>query len=295
MRFASIGGSNAASYAGAGKSVADSAARSFAVQRKSGPDYAELSKTAMKTSANEKITGMQAAAKVTNAGIDAYEGINKTAHKVKVFNKQQEIKANQRKAGGLAAIGKIAGAGFLAATDNTKGRERPKADLGGLYEGWKAKHDALKSKQQSESDALGSPTTPEFKSSAGTPGKVTTGATVQPLGSSLTGDQKTVADAVASAAVVATPTPVLTTAAPAIAAPVATTAPVAATAPVVVPAPVVASTPVATSTLDDDIPDAVIKATLASPEALQALIAPTAAAQISSLPQKDAISYSKSN
>jgi len=40
-----------------------------------------------------------------------------------------------------------------------------------LYEGWKGKHDSLKSRQQSESDALGSPTTPEFKSSAITPGK----------------------------------------------------------------------------------------------------------------------------
>jgi muramidase (phage lysozyme) len=173
MRFASIGGSNAASYAGAGKAVADSAARSFAVQRKSGPDYAELSKTAMKTAANEKITGMQAAAKVTNAGIDAYEGINKTAHKVKVFEINNKIlNIVRRKAGGLAAIGKIAGAGFLAATDNTKGRERPKADL--------------QSKQQSEFDTVGA-----FKSvkpsSGDSSGKVTTGASTAPT-SSTTGE-----------------------------------------------------------------------------------------------------------
>ena len=55
MRFASLGGSNAASYAGAGKAVADSAVAVFKKQRETGPDYAGLSKVAMKTASDERI------------------------------------------------------------------------------------------------------------------------------------------------------------------------------------------------------------------------------------------------
>lgn len=143
MRFASIGGSNAANYAAAGKAVADSGAKMFKKQRETGPDYAGLSKVAMKTASNEKIAGMQAEAKLTNVAQKVYADQTQNAIDIKVFNKGQEIKQKQRKAGGLAAIGKIAGAGFLAATDNTKGRERPKADYSSIYDGYKSKRDAL--------------------------------------------------------------------------------------------------------------------------------------------------------
>jgi len=155
MRFASLGGSNAANYAAAGKSVADSAAKMHAVQRKTGPDYGGLSQVAMKTNSAEKIAAINASAKVTKAGISAYSDVTKTGHRVAVFNKNEEIKAKQRKAGGLAAIGKIAGAGFLAATDNTKGRERPKSGLKGLLDEYNSDMAGLKDRQQGEFDALG--------------------------------------------------------------------------------------------------------------------------------------------
>jgi hypothetical protein len=176
MRFASIGGSNAASYAAAGKAVADSGAKMFKKQRETGPDYAGLSKVAMQTASNEKIAGMQAEAKLTNVAQKVYADQAQNAYKIKVFETKQDIKAKQRKAGRIAALGKIAGAGFLAATDNTKGRERPKADLRGLYESHKTKRDALKERQNAESDAHGTFTAEPFKPSTGdTPGKVTTG------------------------------------------------------------------------------------------------------------------------
>jgi len=179
MRFASIGGSNAASYAAAGKAVADSGAKMFKKQRETGPDYAGLSKVAMQTASNEKIAGMQAEAKLTNVAQSVYADQTQNAYKIKAFETKQDIKASQRKAGGLAAIGKIAGAGFLAATDNTKGRERPKADFQGLLDKSKAERAAIKERQNTESDAFG-PYTPEpFKPSTGdTPGKVTTGGSV---------------------------------------------------------------------------------------------------------------------
>ena len=199
MRFASIGGSNAANYAGAGKAVADSAARMHKKQRETGPDYAGLSKVAMQTASNEKIAGMQAEAKLTNVAQKVYADQTQNAIDIKVFNKGQEIKQKQRKAGGLAAIGKIAGAGFLAATDNTKGRERPKADFASINDKYKADRDALISSQNSEFDALGDGTTSSSNggSSGGDSGKVTEGTGTKPLVSSLTGNQKTVADAIA--------------------------------------------------------------------------------------------------
>jgi hypothetical protein len=179
MRFASIGGSNAANYAGAGKAVADSAARMHKKQRETGPDYAGLSKVAMQTASNEKIAGMQAEAKLTNVAQKVYADQTQNAIDIKVFNKGQEIKQKQRKAGGLAAIGKIAGAGFLAATDNTKGRTRPKADFASINDKYKADRDALISSQNSEFDALGDGTTSSSNggSSGGDSGKVTKGGT----------------------------------------------------------------------------------------------------------------------
>jgi hypothetical protein len=83
-----------------------------------------LSQVAMKTAAEEKITGMKAAANVTKAGINAYEGTVTQGNKIEVFNKNQEIKNKQRMAGGIAAIGKYAAVGFLS-KDNDKGREYP--------------------------------------------------------------------------------------------------------------------------------------------------------------------------
>ena len=177
MRFASLQGSgNGAKYAAAGKAVADSSARVFDVQRKTGPDYAGISKTAMKTAAEEKIAGMRAEASVAQAGIKAVTGVKQSQIKTEVFKRGEEIKNKQRKAGGIAAIGKIAGAGFLAATDNTKGRERPKSELSGLLETYKSDMAGLKTRQEEEFNALGpyKPTS-STSSTGGGSGKVADG------------------------------------------------------------------------------------------------------------------------
>ena len=168
MQFNSLRSSNTSDYAAAGKAAANSAANMFAVQRKTGPDYGELSKVAMKTSAQEKIASINASAQVAKAGIGAYSDVTKMGQKVAVVNDKIDRFKKQKMAGSLAAIGKIAGAGFLAATDNTKGRERPKGDLQGVYDSWKSKHDALKGRHDAESTALG-----DFKPTK--PGKVVTG------------------------------------------------------------------------------------------------------------------------
>ena len=196
MRFASLSNSNVGDYAAAGKTVADSAAKTFAVQRKTGPNYGDLSKAAMVVDSQKFNSAAKASAKVATAGIKAYSDVTKTGQAVAVFNNEQDIKNKQRKAGGLAAIGKMAGAGFLAATDNTKGRERPKADYQGLFDTYKTNRAELKAKQTAESDAYGPFVGTEFKSTApttaGTAGKVTSGSTSgsQGLsGTNLSGEQ----------------------------------------------------------------------------------------------------------
>ena len=64
----------------------------------------------------------------------------------------------------------MAGAGFLAATDNTKGRERPKADYSSINDAYRSKRDGLISEHESYIDGLKPPS-----SSGSKPGKVTTG------------------------------------------------------------------------------------------------------------------------
>ncbi len=180
MQFNSLRGGNAGDYAAAGKTVANSAAKSFAIQRKTGPDYGGLSQVAMKTSSEEKIAAIKASAKVAKAGIDAYSDVTKMGQKVAVVNDKIDRFKKQKMAGSLAAIGKIAGAGFLSATDNTKGRERPKADYTSINEGYKQKRDALLSDYNSSNDS-------DTTTSTDTPKKVDSGASTTPT-TSTTGE-----------------------------------------------------------------------------------------------------------
>lgn len=200
MRFAALGGSNVGDYAAAGKAVADSAAKTFAVQRKTGPDYGEISKVAMVTAAEERMSSMKAAAQVAKAGINAYETNVKQGNKIAVFNKEQDIKTKQKMAGGIAAIGKLAAVGVLS-KDNDKGREYP--GRGDAYTSLIEKNKATKAEIETRRTAASAGLTTKPTSSQGgtEPGKATTGDSDSPastpLGSSLSGNQKFVADAIA--------------------------------------------------------------------------------------------------
>jgi len=193
MRFASLGGSNAGKYAAAGRAASNSFSKVFAAQLKSRPDHAGLAIKAMNTASEEKIAGMKAEARLTNVAQKVHADQKRVDIDIDLFNKKSDINAGQRKAGGIAAIGKIAGAGFLAATDNTKGRERPKADYSSIYDGYKNKRDALLSDYDNSLDSKTDTTTSTTKKVDGG----TTESTTKPLGGSLTGNQKLVADAIA--------------------------------------------------------------------------------------------------
>ena len=205
MRFASLSSSNVGDYAAAGKTVADSAAKTFAVQRKTGPNYGDLSKAAMVVDSQKFNSAAKASAKVATAGIKAYSDVTKTGQAVAVFNNEQDIKNKQRKAGGLAAIGKLAGAGFLAATDNTKGRERPKADRQSIFDKFKADNKASNDNYNSAVAAAPkfNPTAAISASTGAESGKATGGSTsatppsTPTLSGSLSGNKKILADSIA--------------------------------------------------------------------------------------------------
>ena len=196
MNFSTV--DNTAGIVAAGRAGAGTYAKMLDVQRKSAPDFTGLAKVAMDNETAITKAGIKAEEAVTRQGVKAVGDLQSIKVNLDGKAKVRGINGELRKAGGLAAIGKIAGAGYLAATDNTKGRERPKGDLQGLYDSWKTKHDGIKDRHKSESDAMGDykPGTFEAPDSTvgGGSGKVTGGTT---SGSSLSGDQKTVADAIA--------------------------------------------------------------------------------------------------
>ena len=180
-RFASLGGSSVGDYAAAGKAVADSAATAFAIQRKTAPDYGDISKAAMSADAQKFKSAAAASAKVAKSGIKSYTDVTQMGQKVAVVNDRIDKFKKQKMAGSIAAIGKIAGAGVLAATDNTKGRERPKADRQSIIDKFNTSKDAINSKYKTDSEAI-----PEFKPSVVTPAAGTAGKAV---GGSTSGSQ----------------------------------------------------------------------------------------------------------
>ena len=188
MRFASLQGNGVSDYANAGKAVAKSAEKSFATQRKYGPDYGKLSMTAMKTQTEEKIAAMRAEANVVNAGIKATANVKKESLRQDAYKAGRDIDKKMRKAGSIAAIGTIAGAGFLAMSDPEKGREMPtnKTEREKLMADHQKTTDEINSRREaSSSDALerltsllstGNPSvSTNDTSGADSPGKVTTG------------------------------------------------------------------------------------------------------------------------
>jgi hypothetical protein len=111
-RFASLGSSGAASYAAAGKAAAGSAARMFDVQRKTGPDYAGLSKVAMAAQTAENIAATQAEETVGKAAITATATAQIGKIRGQYAVEKGKFDTKQRMAGILPAVGKIVGSAF---------------------------------------------------------------------------------------------------------------------------------------------------------------------------------------
>ena len=130
MRFASLGGSNAAKYVAAGRAASNSFSKVIAAQLKTRPDHAGLAIKAMNTASDEKIAGMKAEARLTNVAQKVHADQKRVDIDIDLFNKKSDLKAGLRKAGGIAAIGKMVGVGYLASRDNTRNRPYPTGKAG---------------------------------------------------------------------------------------------------------------------------------------------------------------------
>ena len=143
MLYSAGGSSYASSYALAGKAATAATNNAFRTARESAPDFTMLAKAAMNNRSAEKITAMRAEAAVAKAGINAVSSAKQSQIRTRAEDKLNKMKNKQRMAGGIAALGKVAGAGYLAFKDNTRGREYPTADKSSIYETFKKTRDEL--------------------------------------------------------------------------------------------------------------------------------------------------------
>ena len=113
MRFAALQGSGVGDYIAAGKAGADATVKSFAINRKTAPDYGKIAQTSMAARSAERIAATEAGAQVTKAAINAVGDVTSAAQSLKADDKIRKMDSKMRKAGGIAALGKVAAAGFL--------------------------------------------------------------------------------------------------------------------------------------------------------------------------------------
>jgi len=110
--FSSLGASRAENYAAAGKSVADSHLQAFVAQRKAGPDYSGLIKTAQTARAAVNIAGLKGAATVAKSGIKATSAANTGKQRASVIETRGEERVRKTRMAGLLAAGKAFGSVF---------------------------------------------------------------------------------------------------------------------------------------------------------------------------------------
>ena len=200
MRFASIGSSN---FASAGNTFGAQAQRSFGVTRSQSPNMGELAQAGMEIRSQEKQANVKIESQLRKKGI---EEVGK--HTVARLGREgKEIQRNsKRKAGALALLGKMAPvAADLASNEKTKRRNvgENSAQYDSVISGLRNSADKLRGGMQN-TDVDFKPLSVDTSSSTSNPGGTGTsntatggGAGKVPSGSALTGNQKTVADAIA--------------------------------------------------------------------------------------------------
>ena len=118
--FNSLGRSS--NFAQAGKAAADETVRAFAASRRNAPKYDEMAQDAVKMRSKEKIAAMKAEQDVALAGISAKRDVTTTQIKTDADSKYKSAK---RKAGALAAAGKL-----FATGGSYLGEKRQKREVG---------------------------------------------------------------------------------------------------------------------------------------------------------------------
>lgn len=128
MRFAG-NTSNVSSWIQAGKAGAKGAADAFKVARANAPDYGGLGEAHMNSRSMERKAATAAAASVAQAGINAIEGLKKTQIKAEADLKITDMKVDaKRKAGMVGMLGAVAGGAFMAVENNAAAARQKKRD-----------------------------------------------------------------------------------------------------------------------------------------------------------------------
>ena len=188
IRFAALSRQN--DYSNAGRMIANEYSNIQQAIANNKVNYSKIFETGMKTEAAKKKAAIDNAAKVMTAGIDASAKINDVKSSVRIA----EIKNNaNRKAGKLAAINQLT-QGLTSSSKMKRPLAPSNIDYDSLIKEAQEKVDATRKKMEENIDK----DNPTNNTSAGDdPGKVATGTTDKQLGSSLEGNRKIVADAVA--------------------------------------------------------------------------------------------------
>ena len=188
IRFAAFRRPN--DYSNAGRIIANEYGKIQAASANNRIDYSGINNAAMNIEAEKKINAINNASKIVQSGIQS--GAKVKIAQQNIDSEKDALKRN-RKAGKLAAIGTLAQS--LGSKSKMK---RPLApsniDYSSLIEEAELRAKELKKKME-KSNAKNNTTS---NTSAGDdPGKVATGTTDMQIGSSLEGNRKIVADAVA--------------------------------------------------------------------------------------------------
>ena len=206
MRFAG-NTSNVGSYIQAGRAGAKGAADFFKVARANAPDYGGLAEANMNSRSAERIAATQAEAAVAKAGLEAKADVKTTRIRTEAEGKILDKKIDaKRKAGMVGMFGAVAGGALMGVENNQAKARQKKRD---------AEADAREAAKWAylQGQIDNTPQAPELKPwQAGTPPTTTayqtkpyssesgsgdTSTTTASPGTTLQGNQKIVADAIA--------------------------------------------------------------------------------------------------
>ena len=201
MRFASIGSSN---FASAGNTFGAQAQRSFGVTRSSSPNMGELAQAGMEIRSKEKQANVEIESQLRKKGI---QEVGKHTGDRLVREGKEIVRDSKRKAGALALLGKMAPvAADLASNEKTKRRNvgETSSKYDSVISGLRDSADKLRSGMQNI-DVDFKPLSIDTSSPTSNPGGTAASSTAKPGddagkavgGSTLSGNQKVVADAIA--------------------------------------------------------------------------------------------------
>jgi len=112
-------------WAAYGANIANANARATAASRNTAPDHTRMIKRQQDVKSEERLSGINAEVNVRRKGLRTIAQASSNKQEIDYFKNRLADKREERMAGSIAAIGQMAGAGYLVSRDNTKNRKLP--------------------------------------------------------------------------------------------------------------------------------------------------------------------------